>query len=379
MIGATKNLILGRRQLYCLALNGVDQYAPRANPVGLDLNGPELLPNPTFDAGVTGYSAINGGVLSAEGVVKRTGAGSAKVVCNGTAYGGLGTAAINDTSTNKFTYEAWVRCPAANVSKLVRIALTDQTGDVNIGSVQTTVTADTWTKMVVNAQAPGTQTGFKVNATMPANANGDILYVDDASLTQAWDGMGVLAYKTSTNAATAFILGAFSTTASTPNLRFLQSTSNLFRVSIADPVTAVDNATGGNALNDGQWHILIATFQRTGNLTKYVDATATGSSAITAVGKITFNEATLGALYNGTNPTTGQEGHFQWIRFAGLPSNIAGIIAQMNANWRRNGLPRAYPGGTMGLDVDWRSGGLDRSGNGNHLSLTGGPQIQRLR
>jgi hypothetical protein len=375
--------LTARKSLYATLLNGTTQYWSRATPTGMDLNGPEKITNTStsgFVDSVGAWANLVGSTATisrttvdkrsgaASGLIKTTGAGDTTtnfVYIPASSFGGALIAGL------KYTLEVWARSGTATST------LTANLGTQSATSGNLSTTFGSFTKVVWNLTANGGEDTLKLYA----NKAIDSLYVDDVSLTQAYDAVVMAVVKPSLASGTSkMIVDQSSAGGGNPRaILYLNATTELLSSLVSDGVTTITNVTGGSSLVDGSWHTVALTLDRSGNLIKYVDATATGNSSIAAVGKVTFTTVNIGVNGAGATFFPGSIGPVQVIRFDALPSDIASTIAYVNATWRRRGFPKSYTGGTVVLDVDWKTGGLDKSNSGNHLTGTASPTRTKVR
>jgi hypothetical protein len=369
------------KRVNVVALNGSSQYGTRSNPVNLALNGPNVLGNGTFDAGITGWNALANATLTHETGIKRTGAGSLKCAYNGTANPSFYADIISDATTNKQTAVIWLYAPAANVSKTVIFRIIDQTTGTIIGSASTTLTADTWTGIVLNGQLPGTQTGISVRVIHSTSSAGDVLYADDAYLGQAYDAIVLTGFQTSDITTLKTIFSTkINQGGATLGYR-IYFNSGVLRLNAGDGVGA-PIASSSAILSANTKIFISAVFNKSGNMVGGVNGVDVSSFAMTTLGNISgLTQLTVGADGAGSNSLNGYQYPTQLIIFQnGLPSdNGASIIADAYNRFRSSKpYKTAYPGGTVVASYDWRSQGRDISGNGNDLTLVGGPPIIKI-
>lgn len=353
---------------FATVLNGTSQYWTKSSPSNLDLNGSEVVTNGTFDANVTGWAGVDA-TLAYETSIKRTGAGSCKVTATGVVGAYLASNNVSNTTNGKFTFECWVYAPSATVNKTVRLQVRNQVLGTIFQSGNTTLTADTWTKLVVNGSADGTQTGLRaVVQWVGTPTTGDIFYADDASLTQAYDAMIVALVKSTTSATSriAHCRGAGST-----GYALNTVVGGGINSDINDGTTTSGSTTSNTFLN-GSLYIVATTIDRSGNIVSYLDGVASGATSVTGKGVVRAQSIGIGALTGGTEFYTGSIIFVQFVRFVALPSDIAQTIAQISAQKKPMS---AYSGGQIVAWYDWQSGGYDKSGSGNHLTNVGGAPI----
>ena len=370
------------RLSYAAQLNGTSQYFSKATPPKMDLNGSEVLTvTTTFDANTTGWigliasSAVSVNTTSLDRI--RSGSGSMRVVMASPPSASSGvrvqTAISNSLTsgtTNKFTWEGWFYVPSTDSSKTIIIGATDQAGATFAENSPTVLVSNTWTKLVVNFQCPGTQSGIMVKARLAFAGLNDTLYVDDVSLTQAYDGAVSVEAKT-TSGSTQTLAGTSKSNAS--RLRIWQNTATA-SVTLTDGTTSV-TATNSATVNDGRFHKWGVTWSKTGNLTLYIDGVAGTGQSITGVGAITVDTLWIGRDQAG-NYFNGQLGEKIRVRYSSLPSDIAQWIYR--ATYERF-IPEPPGGGTTVLRLFGRyNDTYDYSGNQGVLTNTGStPIIQK--
>lgn len=348
------------------ALNGSSQYWAKASPSNVDFNGSEVLTNGTFDANVAGWAGVDASIAY-ETTTKRTGAGSCKVTSTGGLNGYLASNNVANTTNGNFTFECWVYAPTATVLKTVRLQVRNQSLGTLYQSGNTTLVANTWTKLVVNGASGGSQTGLRVAIQWVGTPTaGDIIYVDDASLKQAYDAVWGGFIRTSASGVQTICAAGFSSSLRTS--MFLNN--NTATVTVSDGTTSV-SATNSATVNDGRHHAFFATLSRTGNLTLYVDGVAGTGVSATAVGIIAVDSIYVGRGLTGSY-FNGQIEQRQRIRYTSLPSDIAQQLSDIYAQGK---LKPPYGEGVITTWYDWRSGGYDKSGNGNNLTPVNSPLI----
>lgn len=348
--------------------NGVDEYCYKVNPLNLDLNGAEVLINPTFDVDVLNWNAWQA-TKAQETTIKRTGAGSLKLTLSST-IGGASSTVYATTDVQKWTGQAWFYVPAASSSKKVRISIETQAG-ASLAWVNKTVTADTWTKCVVNALAPGTQTSVHLSVYLYDCLPGDILVVDDASFSPGYDAT-VLSWFKADSVAGSRYLYSYSNAQGTYAIHLRISDSLLLAQSY-DGTTVVNVETGFT--DTTSFHLAAWVLDRTGYLTLYLDGISVGTPALaTGLGKLIPSAAgysdirsIFGSRIFGAPalPFDGSIGETQIIRGAALTA------AQVLDAY--NGISATPPGGTCVAHYRWRGADdatflSDETGNNN---LTG--------
>lgn len=362
------------------SFNATDQYWYRTTPSLMDLNGSERLANTGFETDSTNWTTVvtRDSAWGTTTTQRKSGNKSLFLCVNqkGQADGSTSVwnTPISDVTTNKATAEGWFYCPSTNVSKGVVLSIRDQNQANAIVTTTQTITANTWTKLVANGQLTGAQTGISVIYQINSPTKGDSLFIDDASLTQAWDALWLAIFKnTISTTASDRIFDIGDGGANSEIL--LCNNSNKISILISDGSNVAKTLTSTTSVNDGVYHFVAIALQRDNNGTLYLDGNVNVTpTAISSVGKISSTMT----LFVGTNNAgmtagwLGPLGQIQFIRFASLPSGIATTIAQINASWKRQGFPKVYSGGTIVLDIDWKLLGFDQT---NPLTSSGTPPI----
>lgn len=376
----TRKLILDPRPMFGVNHNGSTQYAFNSSPVNCNLNGAEMITNSNdrdFEVNVGTW--VGNGTHTIARSTLQAHSGSASGLITATGVGDATTNFVDFPATSystivagqKFTKEFWARSLVAGTKVTFRI------GTKSVQSAALSTSA--WTKTVLNFLATASEVGQPLQAYLSAI---DGVYIDDISLTQAYDVMLLSIVKASTDIATgrSVICVEDAPITSFYNVAIAQTTGCL-RSNIKDGTTLCDGASTAPAFNDNRYHCIAVTFQRDGNTTRYLDGRLTTSPTtdISAVGKVAG--LTLGLVgWNGVIAYwSGNVCPSQIIRFPALPSNIAQKIYEISTRWKRNGLPSSHAGGQLVFHHDPRVPWRDLSGNGNNLTPVGSPQIIKAR
>lgn len=358
---------------YVASLNGQNQYFSKTSPSKMDLNGEELLLNPTLNAGVTNWSVGGNGTLTHSTDTLRSGAGAGRIVANGSARSYAVSSVRANTTTDKFTCEFWCYVPASNISKTVSVLITDQVL-VTIGSSgEKTLTGDTWTKISVTVQTPGTQTHIRayIGFGGPVPTAGDVFFFDDASLTQAWDFLVVADIKPSVSGSFNEIFSVYN---GTPRYELRKSNAEKLQSIVADGVVTPTAQSAGN-ITTGVWTRVASTLNRTENATNYISGSSDGGAPLTTVGKLpTWSVADIGVhLADPSRYWSGQIGEVLVVRYSSLPSNVASWVAYAST---QRFIPEPPGGGTTVLRLfGRRNDAYDQSGNQGVLTNTGSTPI----
>jgi len=336
----------------------------------MDLNGSELNPYAEFEVDTTGWLGVNSWTdFRTTSARSHTGLRSMVLVANDIVTPVIFSSVITNATANKFTVQVYCIIPSTNSKDTIRIGIYNQSY-VLIGTRTTQkISKGAWVPVVVNALAPGTQTGFRLGVELIGTPvpSGDSLYVDGASLTQAYDGAASVRVKTS-GGSTQTIAGSSVTNSS--RLRIWQNTATA-SASISDGTTTV-TATNSATVNDGREHKWDVTWSRTGNLTLYIDGVAGTGQSITGLGAITVDTLWIGRDQAG-NYFNGTIGEKLRVRYSSLPSDIASWIAYAAT---QRFIPEPPGGGETVLRVfGRRPDAYDQSGNQGTLTNTGSTPI----
>lgn len=363
-------------------LNGSSQYWTKTSPSNVDLNGSELITasdDQGFESTVGNWTRA--GTVSAavrSTVDKRTGTASMRATSSGAGDTTSNYIQLNYprfttiVSGNKYTLELFARSATASRTITLRI------GDAAVTSATLSTTFASFTKVVLNFQA----TASTINKPIYITTSGviDSLYIDDVSLTQAYDALVAVWFN---NTSTGVIQTVFSqrTDASTSYLALQIGTDNRIEFKAISSGGQTVAPTGGPTLADGKLHLFILTIDRTGTYNTYVDGVAVTSSSFSSIGKITALAFGIGALPFASPILyfNGQIGSFQFVRYAALPSDIVSIAQGIATKWKTAGLPKGYPSGTVTAHYDWRYPGTDLSGNANTLTPVQSPTSIKAR
>jgi hypothetical protein len=354
------------------------QYWFNTNPTGMDLNGAEKALNGnmegTFTAGVansftrqtaSGYL----GVYTKDSTTYNIHGGtySQRIVLSGAMF--WISQACAAVKGNKYTQEWWVK---ASVADTFQITLWDGTNQQT--SPNLPVVANTWTKLIYNATALASGAGnFNLRQLFPKT---DTARIDDISLTPAYDGMDVTVLNFPMGGSSyAGIIGSNGSTAPEGTWGVLRysTTTNRVMFSASDVAGAFSASTPSSVINLTGWVAVVTTFLHTGGPTYYANGALINAVANTTVGKLVSTTAFFVGRDYSIAYLLDQVGPCQRVIFkSGLPSNIAGIVQQISAQWvSTHTLPLSYNGVVPVFNVDWTKQGYDKSGNGNTLTPSG--------
>jgi hypothetical protein len=283
-----RKILLGAQPRFAAKFDGAS-YLRNANPVGMDLSGGEMIgdsDNKTFEV-TKGNWADNGNHSAVRDTTyHHSGVASLKIVASGagdniTNFESLPASAFATiVSGNKFTKEVWAYGSTSGITLTMRIG--DQ---VVTGKVVYNAAAGTFTKLVFNFLATSSTVAQPIQ--LYASGAGTI-WIDDVSLTQAFDGMGFVAfYGTAVQDGGIFVhMNNFGPSSTNNGWALLTRTSNRLDVDLNDGVNRSANIQTVTYANGG-WQIIVFTYDRVGNSTLYVNGLLVGSLSITGIGNVT--------------------------------------------------------------------------------------------
>ncbi|GEM_PF-684803 len=158
---------------------------------GVTPTAPELLADPGFESGLSGWSGFGFGVPTTVTTPVHGGTKAVSVSSNSTTVGLSGMSNINLIKNSvvgkQYSAQCWVRPTVANTTVMIRFLQYDQLIKVNTNIGTTTATAlplNTWTLVRVTGTA--TIAGYRiipqVYATVQTSSTGSVIY-DDCSVT----------------------------------------------------------------------------------------------------------------------------------------------------------------------------------------------------
>jgi hypothetical protein len=355
-----------------VSFDGATQYLSKATPASMDLNGSERLANTGFETDTSNWTVANGAIVGST-AQKKSGSRSCLLVATG-AGASITSETVTDATTNKGTGETWVYCGLAASTKSIKIVLLNQ-ALASIDSTITTVTGATWTKLVRNQQWSGTQTGVKVRIGFNGGALNDSLWIDDVSLTQAYDAMVYFNIKHSSTTVGASERFFYANNGTTNERYFCIATPTGVNIGMFDNAGGAQGSYSVTTFNDNLFHRIVGTYNRTGNVASYYDGLAGGAESIAGIGKITgISNLPIGSA-GASNYFNGAISEVQIVRFTALPSDIATIVAGISATKKPLS---SYTNGTIVGWWDFKNGFNDKVGL-NNLTPTGAPPIIQVK
>lgn len=376
---STSDIPLSPPPVYVASLNGSSQYFSKTSPAKGDLNGSEVILNANdrgFEDSVANWAGTGNHAIVRTTGDKRTGTASGRISSSGAGdttsnYVTLpGNAYTIIADGNKATLEVYARSGTATTTLSLNIA------DTTLTSGNLSTTPGSFTKVVFNYRLTAARAGAAFRWYL--NKAVDSVFVDDVSLTQAYDW--IVFTKVKTSEADGVIYDYRETGASTSPGHFLSvgTGSRVLIGSIGDNVgrvLAISTAVAGNNVD----HTVAYTIDRTSTTGQrfYLDGVQNGTTGNpTTVGVVRnsaslfIGTATVGSVYGGTI------GEVLMVRYPSLPSDIATWIAHANT---QRFIPEPPGGGETVLRVfGRRPDALDQSGNQGVLTNTGStPIIQK--
>jgi hypothetical protein len=358
-------------------LDGSTEYMSVTPAAGsLDLNGSERITNTsdkTFETSVGNWTAGGNHSIARSSTDKHAGTYSCTLTSSAagnaiTNYMSLPAIAFTSLiAGEKYTLEIWARATNPNCKITVVI------GGQSKQSATLSNTAGTFTKVVWNFQA----TANEVNQPIKLyNNQADVVYLDDVSITQAFDCLINIWHKgnafNSHGSAWNCLLSTGGGISEDGKWGLYYQSSQLFYFEI-------DNQTSGRGLqvtttystNQSNYCLVTVSLSRLDNCILYSNGVQIGSGSIANIGKLTTT--IVGVGYDGINTSrscAGRIGEIQIAKFTDISkSNINPLTIF------KNGISKGYAGGTVVAQYKFKGTTTadflrDWSGTGNNLSGT---------
>ena len=232
--------------------------------------------------------------------------------------------------------------------------------------------------VVYNFQA----TSSEVNTPIKFySSQADTIYVDNFSITQAYD---LLLSAWITTPASNAGYGAIVSTRLDPNPYYAiiknQYTTGAFRGGLSTNANFASQAidlVATTDITDGVWHFVTVVYNRTGNMTIYNNGVSDGAASITGIGKIIVPQIQIGAQATAIK-FLGQIGEVQLTRFTDISTMVQTPSTIYNRSKYANLLfPSSYTGGTI---VGWwkMNNVNDSSASGNNMTNNGTVTFQTV-
>lgn len=339
----------------------------------LDLNGYErimLSDSRGFETTVGAWVGAGNHTVARSTVDKRTGTASALLTATGagdatTNYIELPASGFTSlVEGEKYTLEFWAKATGAT-TKITASIGGQSRQSANIGNTNWTSASN---KYVFNFQATASEVGQPIRLFLD---KADTVYIDDVSLTQAYDMLMTYWYKGADNVGGIFSRGlAFSQGA---NIGWEVNHNTDYSIAIWDGVfyREAKKLTG---IFDHYWHMITYTINRSTVITQNTDGKdSVKSTEITPVGKIIrvipFPVGVRAIAY-----LDGQLGDIQITRFTDIAKSNATPSGLLNAYNRGNLVSKEWQGGGAQevAFYDWKGESSsemlsDKSGTGNDL------------
>jgi len=258
---------------------------------------------------------------------------------------------------------------------LKRITLPSLT--IAIGNQTKTVSSiscvpGTFTKVVFNFLATASEVGQPIK--IYAN-QADVIYLDDASLTQAYDCL--INFWASLNAAATGAERPFALrNAAGQKLLVYVDNGNSYKYTIwaGDEVSAI-SLTGTTAPRDDVLRLISVYINRIGNAVLYVNGVSEGTpQSFISNGGMKWTGSFQISGENGASVLwKGNIGEFQYTRFTDISTSNVNASTLLSA-YNKKTLPKAWINGTKVLDITWKGANLtevakDKSQLQNNLTL----------
>ena len=229
----------------------------------------------------------------------------------------------------------------------------------------------TFTKLVWNFQA----TANEINQPIKVYANqADAVYLDDVSLTKAWDAI-ILTWIKSGNSSTNSGIAGYGVITTGYNFYFRMDNYNQIIFETSDNAirqTSINFSWAGYSNN--QYHLVAGYFNHSGTSSLYIDGVSKSSGNTNNLGKIfAATSFIIGQLSSAF--FSGQIGETQIVRFTDISQSNVNASTLLNAY--KLGIPRTWIGGSPQVVAHYKFKGTtdaqmlnDISGTGNSLSGT---------
>lgn len=338
-----------------VVLDGSADYASKASPVNLDMNGAERIADSddrTFESDAGNWTDEGNHVFSRTTSNPLVGTGSGLIAASGvgdrtTNYIELASSRFTTLEAGKkYTIELLANSDTATTTITLALGTAGQTAVS--GTLSTT--PGTGTKVVFNflAASADVSVGLRIYASKAANVR-----IDSVSLTEAYDFTILHWFKSSYTGADQRIIRLRHASLAQGMLTQLQTTGVVIASLESDGVSAV-NITSGAGNADGTWRLGVLSASRVGSGQWYINGVASSSAvSITSLGKI----ITFLTLHVGWNTAAayfnGQIGETQIIR------GYAMTAAQILQIYQTTGILKAYdatafPNATVVAHYRWK-------------------------
>jgi lysophospholipase L1-like esterase len=263
---------------------------------------------------------------------------------------------------NKYTLETYAYGNTNGVTLAINVGDQTITGKVVYNAIE-----GTFTKLVFNY--PATSSTVNQPIKLYLSGAGDC-YIDQNSMSQAWDAMLFAMIKFPLSGATnAGIFGigeSASGVANTWQLGKYSTYTNYIQI-ISSTVAGAFILNFHQSTSLTGWMPVVILLQRDGNATIYISKTTiTNSASMVLQGAISPTGLYIGSSSGGVFLSS-SVGEMQFTRFTSLPSTISTIVSQILLTKK----PLSnYPNGTIVFWTDCKTP-TDKSGNGNNLTGNG--------
>ena len=359
-----------------LGTNNTTKYMSKTSPVNLDLNGTEritLAANRTFEDSLGMWIPVGSATITKDGTQKHAGSYSAKVVTSG-AYSGMQLPYANFTALTqdtygiyeKYTKELWVYLESADT---VQVVIGDK-------SIKRNIAATTWTKFVFNFQI--TVNTINQNIQILFKTTGKTNYIDDVSLTKAWDIL-LNCFFLVTNTGNCNIVGN-SWTNSSASLWYEYATNRVYGE--AKDVNSVVKHPSLYLTAQTNWSFASYRIDNTYKATLFLNGISNEVSISPTCGKINISGYSIGKGAPGY--LSGQIGEIQIVRFTDISQS--NVNASTLTSAYKLGIPRTWIGGGAQVVAHYQFRGStnpqmlkDISNTGNDLTGTNVTTADQVR
>jgi peptidoglycan/xylan/chitin deacetylase (PgdA/CDA1 family) len=336
--------------------------------------------NAGFENSIGNWTAAGTHSVARSTVDKRTGLGAMRIIATGTGdttsnYVKLDFPSLPSlTVGNTYTLQFEARTSTASRTVTARI------GDVMVTSGTISTVVGTFTPVIKNFVA--TSSTQNKALYLLCSAATDTLYIDNISLTQAYDLLIYQKMRIDNTTWAGYMSEGTSTSEGECGWSILsrpdRPNKELYLL-ISDGWGEGTSAWSLNNPSDGNEHGIVWLIDKSDKAYCYMDGVTNSGTSIVAEGRQSSSlyppYFDIGARSN-LSSNIGLFGETQIVRFDSFPTDIASIATQISL--LKKPLPSYNTGEIVGW-WDWKQGGYDKSGNGNHLTNIGSAPIVRVK
>ena len=349
-------------------LDGSSKHLYKTGPCSvLDFGDADLVTNRFFESDASGWSGQGNHSVARSTVDKHTGVASLLVTSSGAGnFLNNALTAVALVAGNKYCSDIWVKSNTGNTSLVVATSAGQQ--------LQTFTITASWARYAINA-AITASAGYVCYWLNGAGT----FYLDDVSFAKCYDYSVLLWFNASQQASSYTRLITYNdggVTVTPFDIMCDVAANRTMNISFGDGTTTIAIVPSTNTWFNGAWHLLVATFQRDGLASVYIDGVIcpSGTASMAALGslKVTSNYYfVLGRSIPGAGPYfKGFVGECQVVRgYAATAADIALLYTRgISRGWGEKALLSQVV-----AHFKWRGGTLtdflrDESGYNNLIA-----------